>query len=241
MATSLRKQREFHSRQESILEVASKLLQEFGYRGFSMDRIATHMDYAKGTIYQHFACKEEVLAALSIRCMTELAELFECAVACRDTTRQQILSIALAYDCYITKWPERFKNIQMIKSAAVRDKLGPTMRAALLEHETSLMHQVAQVVRRAVTQGELERGELSPEELVFGLWSQANGGMLLCSCDLPLEQMGITKTGVTLHRFMEATLDGLAWSPIGHRIDYHCGIKRILKLPYFSSNHKRAR
>ena len=43
------------------------MLLEKGYLGLTMDRIADEAEYSKGTIYQHFTCKEEIVAALGIR------------------------------------------------------------------------------------------------------------------------------------------------------------------------------
>jgi AcrR family transcriptional regulator len=47
-----------------ILEVAQELLLEQGYRGTSMDEIAARVGIAKGTLYQHFPHKEDLVVAL---------------------------------------------------------------------------------------------------------------------------------------------------------------------------------
>ena len=47
-------------RQTAILDVARKIFRERGYLGLNMDRVAQEMKVAKGTIYQHFSCKEEI-------------------------------------------------------------------------------------------------------------------------------------------------------------------------------------
>ena len=47
-----------------ILEVAQELLLEQGYHGTSMDEIAARVGIAKGTLYQHFPHKEDLVVAL---------------------------------------------------------------------------------------------------------------------------------------------------------------------------------
>ena len=47
-----------------ILEVAQELLVEKGYRDASMDEIAARVGIAKGTLYQHFPHKEDLVVAL---------------------------------------------------------------------------------------------------------------------------------------------------------------------------------
>ena len=61
-----RKKLEIQNRRQAIVQVARKLFKDKGYLGFNMDRVAQQMQVAKGTIYQHFANKEEVILAMAI-------------------------------------------------------------------------------------------------------------------------------------------------------------------------------
>ena len=84
MKTTLsRKQREVQGRQERILELARSMIVRDGYHGLSMDRIAEALEYSKGTIYQHFTCKEEILMALVNQTMERRLHLFQRAAAFR--------------------------------------------------------------------------------------------------------------------------------------------------------------
>ena len=64
MSASERKKREYAQRADLIRETTRKLLLDVGYLELNMDRIAEITEYSKGTIYQHFSCKEEILVAL---------------------------------------------------------------------------------------------------------------------------------------------------------------------------------
>ena len=77
MNTLTRKQREIQQRKQLMLDIAEQLIDEDGHQALSMDRIAEHSEYSKGTVYQHFPCKEEVLIAICQRSMGTLTELFE--------------------------------------------------------------------------------------------------------------------------------------------------------------------
>ncbi len=46
-----------------------------------MDRVAAQMEYAKGTIYNHFPNKEEIVLALAVEAMQLRRRLFERAIA----------------------------------------------------------------------------------------------------------------------------------------------------------------
>ena len=62
--TVTRKQREIAQREDLILETARKMLLERGYLGLTMDRIAEEIEYSKGTVYQHFSSKEDLISTL---------------------------------------------------------------------------------------------------------------------------------------------------------------------------------
>ena len=73
MGTLTRKQREIAEREQLILGIAAEMLVERGYLGLTMDRIAAATEYSKGTIYQHFPNKEEIVAALATESAARLA------------------------------------------------------------------------------------------------------------------------------------------------------------------------
>ena len=61
-------------RTSEILRVACPILIAEGFPGLSMERVASQMEDAKGTIYNHFPNKEEIVLVLAVESM-ELREL----------------------------------------------------------------------------------------------------------------------------------------------------------------------
>ncbi len=53
------KERQRREREELILQVAEEVLLEKGYYEASIDEIAARVGIAKGTVYLHFASKED--------------------------------------------------------------------------------------------------------------------------------------------------------------------------------------
>lgn len=63
--TSPRSRRESQAEtRERLLEVASEVLVEGGYRATSLERIAERAGYSKGAVYSNFAGKEELVLAV---------------------------------------------------------------------------------------------------------------------------------------------------------------------------------
>ena len=57
---------------EKIIEVASKLFGRYGFYKTSMDEIARTARKAKGSLYYHFASKEELFTAVVAREINDL-------------------------------------------------------------------------------------------------------------------------------------------------------------------------
>jgi AcrR family transcriptional regulator len=79
-----------------ILDVAQELLIERGYREASMDEIAARVGIAKGTLYQHFPSKDDLVRALVEHHLARFAEAVEDA-AHRDEPARTRLTRVLRY------------------------------------------------------------------------------------------------------------------------------------------------
>ncbi len=212
MNTASRKQREYAAREDLILEAAVRLLSETGYQGLSMDRVAEAVEYSKGTIYQHFDCKEDLLAGLCLRSSCDLLALFVRAAEVPLGTRQRLIALSFAYQLYVRLHPLEFANMQTLKSAAVRERASVERRSAMRELEARIIGTVNEVVREALAAGDLELPPgLSCEELVFCLWSMQYGAAQLASTGIPLAELGIPDAAGTLNRFNAHLLHRLGW------------------------------
>ncbi|GCE31031.1 hypothetical protein KDA_65150 [Dictyobacter alpinus] len=66
------KEKQRQEREELILHVVEDVLLEKGYRDTSMDEIANRVGIAKGTLYLHFAKKEDLMVAFFEREMQKI-------------------------------------------------------------------------------------------------------------------------------------------------------------------------
>ncbi len=63
---SITRKQQFINRESRILEMAEQLLLESGEGNLTLDSLALQLDLAKGTLYKHFASKDELLLRLLI-------------------------------------------------------------------------------------------------------------------------------------------------------------------------------
>ena len=75
MVTSLpshsRKAREFQRRELEILEAARELFEKQDWLTVTIQQISDQAEIGKGTVYKHFATKDEIYARLLLEDLTE--------------------------------------------------------------------------------------------------------------------------------------------------------------------------
>lgn len=92
MARSL-KERQREERAALILEAASAILVEKGYHEMSIDEIAAQVGISKGTVYLHFASKEDLVATLIERQVIEFLALVDQVISEPSTVRARLEGI----------------------------------------------------------------------------------------------------------------------------------------------------
>jgi AcrR family transcriptional regulator len=220
-ATETRKQREIRGREERILRVARDHLVTGGYLGLNMDRIAAEIEYSKGTIYQHFRNKEEILLALANEALTTRLRMFQTACAVEEPTRVRVATIGAAAEAFYELFPHYFMVEQIVRASSIWEKTSPERRA-LMEHcERSCMATTVSVVHAGVESGELVLpADTAPEVVIFGLWSLSFGAQTIASSSTVLAEIGIADPTTALRHNWNRLLDGFGWRPLSSEFDY---------------------
>jgi len=228
MTTLTPKQRLIRKRETQILDLARPMIAAGGLAGLSMDAIAQELQTAKGTIYNHFQNKEEIVLAIAVQAVDCRIELFNHAVMMRGASRQRIAAIGIACEVFVDRFPDLFRAEQIIRHETVWGKTSAKRQEVLKSCEARCMHTVAGVVRDAVAAGDLElRPDLRIEDTVFGLWSLVYGGLLIESTSPSLASVGIVDPRAAIRRHCNAMLDGLGWQPAHDPAAYGTWVDRV--------------
>lgn len=241
MVELTRKQREIEQRTREILRVAKPILLREGFHSLTMDRVAALMQYAKGTIYNHFPHKEEIVLALAIDAMRLRQALFAVAAGGRGSSRERLMGIGLACEYYTQHCREEFQVEQWMRHANIWDKSSAERQACIRECEAGCMSLVASLVREGIESGDLpgcapasssgsatgelqaSEGEgrntyashsLSPEEMVFGLWAITFGSQILTASSPSLPALGVMDPIRSTRVHCCTLLNGFGWKPI---------------------------
>ena len=133
-----------------ILDVAEEMLAEKGYHDMSMDEIAARVGVAKGTLYQHFPSKEDLVFALFERNLVLFEQAVEQAARAPLMTRAKLERI-LSYVYQERRGPHA-RLFQLLYQ-------NMEIRKGLLEKKRQLrdhMEQVAGQMRTILEEGKAE-------------------------------------------------------------------------------------
>lgn len=212
-----RKQRELLLREELILNAAQSMMHEHSYAYLTMDRVAEAVEYSKGTIYNHFSSKEDLVCSLCCRSVTNLIDIFTRAAEYKGTTRERYSAIGIGYSLYHQLHPMDAQNIQIIKINAVRDKVSDDKLREMESVEHTITKIAMSIVQEAINCGDLpsEVADVA-DSIVFGCWSMHYGALLLEQSDIPLTELGFSPIVQLLWLNTQKFLDGFGWKPLSN-------------------------
>lgn len=228
MPTQTRKQREILEREQLILDAAQTMLHQHGYNHLTMDRVAEAVEYSKGTIYNHFVSKEDLVCSLCCRCITNLIDVFELAYNLDGSTRERYSAIGIGYSLYHLLHPMDSQYIQTVKNNAVREKIS---KEKLVEMD--FLEQTATKIAQSIVQEAIDCGDLDKKHqdeistIVFGFWSMHYGALLLDQSDIPLQELGFNPVVKMLWHNANIYLDGYQWQPLSTTTDSKKLFKKI--------------
>ena len=222
-----RKQREVREREQLLLQIARKMLIEHGYAGLSMDQLAEAAEYSKGTIYQHFESKEDLVTALAIESMERRVELFLRAEQFAGRPRERMLAIGVADELFSRLEIQHYHSEFIIKLANLRDRASTERQQALEKLENSCFGCVVRIVESGIESGDLPR-DTNPRELVYSVFTMALGTHMtsLHFCSMLIE-FRIDDPQKVLLQGIHVLLDGSDWRPKRVEWDFAKTYQRI--------------
>jgi AcrR family transcriptional regulator len=229
MATTLRKQREVRQRELHLLEAARRMLVAHGYAGLSMDRLAEATEYSKGTIYQHFSTKEDLVMALASQSMEQRTSLFDRVARFDARPRERMHGVGIADELFARLYPYSFRSELIIKMADLEDRASPERRELLQAHEDRCAGLARGFIEDAIRIGDLDPAT-SVSRVMFAIMSMVIGTHTMTSsfCSL-MTQTGIVNPFSALRDNIQVLLDGFGWKPLSTEWDYAATTRRITK------------
>ena len=226
--TSLRKEREFRAREELILTHARRLLEEKGFQAWNMEQLAEAVEYSKGTLYQHFSTKEDLVLAVATRILGQRADLFESAAAFRGSTRERARAIGVACCVFACRHPDFFNVEMMLKSHSFWEKVSAPRKEAHSREGARCWRTLCNVIVEAMALGEMPRRPWSAEQATMALISVTVGSHIMGMEHNLRVFAGIDNPFRSVRLNQDLVCDGLGWKPLLHEHDYAAVDRRIV-------------
>ncbi|MGB0204670.1 MAG: TetR/AcrR family transcriptional regulator [Neptuniibacter sp.] len=217
------------AREEEIMHTALNIMAEQGVAGLTIDKIVAKLPYSKGTVYNHFTCKEDLLTGLCNRHCGTLTKMFQRAAEFEGSSREKMFAIGIAYKLHSLLYPTEFMLVISAKTPSVREKSTAKRQEEHLALEQAILGVMLKIISDGLSSGDLAlQPHLSPAQVAFSLWAMSFGTIALlhesldrCSVrsEMELERELINHCNLLL--------DGLQWKPFTTDHDWLETLKRL--------------
>lgn len=217
MGIKERRQREFSEREELLLDAALDLIRHNGLLNLQMSRLAEKAEYAVGTLYLHFASKEDMLLALLTRSIRDYVALATQAATWCAPSRDRMFAMGVADLVFVRHHPDYFRIAQYSLCEVSWRATSPGRRKAFVESNEPIMGIVSGVVEDARRAGDLPESGPSPQEMAIGVWALCNGFRTFAHAEGLFAEFAVPDPYRLMCRQLVALLDGFGWKPLsGH-------------------------
>jgi AcrR family transcriptional regulator len=186
MGVQERKEREFRRREEEILGAALALFKNDDWQSVTVEQIADRAEIGKGTIYKHFAGKDEIYARLVMEYQRTAIEKLRRIDRKLDVIQRLRAIIVVTFEQNLAA-QEYQRLVQYSSRDDFRNSLSEPTRNELQKQDEEFFGLISEVLEEGVKQSILPRK--TPQELLFGPMAAMLGARTMmwnqCMCPGP--------------------------------------------------------
>lgn len=221
MNTQTRRQREFEQREQLFIHTARDIIRSEGLSALTMDKIAELTEYAKGTVYKHFTCKEDILCGLCLDSLEHLHQMFSLAHAYEGSSREKIVCLGVGYQLYTERYPEEFDLLIATRTNNIREKASPERLEKMDQVDTLVINHMRSIIELAINNGDMTLPlGCQIDDLCFGLWAMSFGLLVLDQARDMVSGLSLSPKQQIMLTQMSCLLDGYHWRPLSSEQDY---------------------
>jgi AcrR family transcriptional regulator len=169
-----RKKRDYEKRRTLILDTARRLFHRKGYGGVTLDEIALEIEFSKGTIYSHFASKEEIFAQILLGHLNLLAGVLKEAASTSATREEGVKRALEAYLRFYDQHREYGQLLFFADTVNTRERIPAGLRKELDRKRIACLYELQRILRRD-GRGAAPLAPQAATRLGLLLWGMING------------------------------------------------------------------
>ena len=201
-------------REQLFIEATRQQLCNEGLPGIQMAAIARSCNFATGTLYHHFASKEDLLMAVCTELTATRREYFKRVADSSLSSRDKMMGFSVAFALFAQHHPEHFRLEQYVMTDVVWQAASTHRRDQLLEAHQPIGRMVEGVVQEAMDNGELESHGNAPLTFSVGLWAMTIGMHTLIHAEGILNMYALNDPYRMLLRHVQLQLNAMQWQPL---------------------------
>ncbi|MFD2179988.1 TetR/AcrR family transcriptional regulator [Veronia pacifica] len=224
-----RKQQALIEREKELLGIAHNVVKKEGFTGLTMDKVASASAYSKGTVYNHFSSKEDLITALAIMALSQEMSLFKRAVMFDGNYREKLMAVHAAYALFFRLEPALANCILSCRTPTVTEKSSPERLEGLRKLEDELLSLCDELVKSCLKTGELsDVSGIHPSSIVFANWAIGFGANSLYNSAPDSECIKRLRSDHPILDSLNLLLDGVGWKPLSTDFDYAASWQRVM-------------
>lgn len=220
-----RKHDQVQEREAGILRVAGKILATQGWNALTMDSVLARVAFSKGTLYNHFSCRQDLMVAFHTRCLVNYLGYFERGALFHGRPRERLVAAVLGYELKAALDPDPF---QFSLAGDILAAASGQRRQAFLAAQQDTFRVFVGIARDGIANGDL-RSTHSPDFVALSTWATGVGAEHLPVKDLADWLVPDPEFLALRRRMVFALLDGLGWQPLSSTHDYEAVRQRALQ------------
>lgn len=193
-----------------------------------MEKVLERVNFSKGTLYNHFTCREDLLVAFHAKCFADHHGYFARGALFRGRARERFMAAGMGHDlkCLLDPQPFRFDLTEDILAAA-----SARWRDQFAELHRDTMGIFVGIARDGIASGDLP-DRFDPEFVACTTWSLCIGADSLHDGGMIFRGISRADFGRIRRRMTIALQDGFEWHPLSCEHDYEAVRLRILEEVY---------
>ncbi len=166
MGIEERRAREFVRRESEILQSALQLFRGNDWQNVTVEQIAQHAEIGKGTVYKHFASKDEIYARLALDFQRAVMERVHRLPADLSPAERMREVLRIAWEAHLSS-PELHRVVLYCGPPEFRGSLTPATAATFDAFERERREVLRAVIEQGIERGEFRDGPI--DELLFAV------------------------------------------------------------------------
>lgn len=231
MTPKIFSQEEKDAREVEMLECAKQIIRVEGVPSLTIDKLVKQLPYSKGTVYNHFSSKEDIMLAICTDHMQQVGKVLARGLTFNGSSREKALAVHVGSLLNSLANPDDFMIGVTVKTAGCVSKASESRRLKHQQIEMAFLNPIFAHFRNSAAAGEcvIPQG-MGFEQMAFSCWSIDFGVQTLLmgdndGCSIR-SQLNVETELLNSINLMH---DGMCWQPLAKDFDWRASVERIKK------------